>query len=90
VIEISKSTSTDGGHQRVAFDIGYGTRRISCSLTTNFQKRLSEKKRYFYANRPLIEQRARRQFEQRGVFTASLTFNRMKIRTSLEDAPFPV
>ncbi len=72
MIQISRSNPIDRDHQRVAFDIRYGTRRISCSLTTNFQtKELA--KQYFYHNRPLIEQMARDQVEQHGALNGEVT-----------------
>lgn len=71
MIAISKPNPIDGDHQRVAFDIRCGTQRISCSLNTNFQtKELA--KRYLHANRPLIEQMARNQVEQRGALNGEV------------------
>lgn len=65
MIAISKPTPTVDGTHRVMFHIRYGTRRISCSLTTKFRtKDLAQ--RYFHANRPEIEQLARNEVEQRG------------------------
>jgi hypothetical protein len=43
----------------------------SCSLTTNFQTK-DLAKRHFYANRPLIEQVARNQVEQRGALNGKV------------------
>ena len=63
MIAISRRRPKDGDHQRVPFEIRIGTRRVSCSLSTNFPTK-EQAKRYFYANRPLIEQMARDEVEQ--------------------------
>jgi hypothetical protein len=47
-------------HRIVAFDITDGNRRVACTLKTSFGTK-GEAKRYFHANRPLIEQMAREQ-----------------------------
>jgi hypothetical protein len=54
MIAISTQVQAPDDFQRVAFDIRHGNRRIACTLTTKFPTK-DQAKRYFHANRPLIE-----------------------------------
>ena len=62
MIAISTQVQAPDDFQRVAFDIRHGNRRIACTLTTKFPTK-DQAKRYFHANRPLIEKLAREQME---------------------------
>lgn len=62
MIAISTQVQAPDDLQRVAFDIRHGNRRIACTLTTRFPTK-DQAKRYFHANRPLIEKLARDQME---------------------------
>jgi hypothetical protein len=60
MIAIKKISRPIEDPQLVSFHITDGNRRVACTLSTNFATK-DEAKRYFHANRPLIEQLARDQ-----------------------------
>jgi hypothetical protein len=72
VIAISKPNPIDGGHQREWRSISVTEHDASPARSPPIFQTKELAKRYFCANRPLIEQKARNRVEQRGALNGEV------------------